>query len=312
MAWIKRNLFFFVGGLIALGLLGAAAYYNITSYSLNSEKLARLNEIYSTLTSLNDPKSSPGNDKVNKIDQAKAQEAELRKLLEKSRSYFKPIAPIPASTPNNPVTSEDFAATLRRTIDQLQHEAHTSNVELPNGSTGNDKYAFSFEAERSLVKFSPGSLEALALQLGEVKTISEILYAAGVNEFDGIQRTHVSDDDITGPQSDYISEQATTNDMIVMTPYVITFRSFGPEIARIFNGFAGSPNGFIIKSMNVQPAGGTAGIGGMAGGQGGMQPVMGQPMAAGAQGKNVLTTVLNEQLLRVSMEVEIVKLQAKN
>ena len=54
----------------------------------------------------------------------------------------------------------------------MQHEAETASVTLP------PRYGFSFEAQRVLVKFDPGGLGLLAQQLGEVKTISEILFAA--------------------------------------------------------------------------------------------------------------------------------------
>jgi hypothetical protein len=39
-----------------------------------------------------------------------------------------------------------------------------------------------------------------------VKAIAEILFAARVNDLDGIQRVRVSDDDTAGSQSDYIEE----------------------------------------------------------------------------------------------------------
>ena len=29
MAWIKRNLFFVIGGILAIGLLGAAGFYDL-------------------------------------------------------------------------------------------------------------------------------------------------------------------------------------------------------------------------------------------------------------------------------------------
>ena len=122
------------------------------------------------------------------------------------------------------------------------------------------KYNFSFEAQRSLVKFAPGSLGALAAQFGEVKTISEILFAAQVNSLDGIQRVRVSDDDANGPQADYFDGHSVTNNLAVLTPYQITFRSFSPEIAQVLAGFASSPHGFIVKSINVQPAGAAAAI----------------------------------------------------
>jgi hypothetical protein len=313
MAWIKRNLFFFIGGVVALGLLGAAGYYNYTSWSRNSDMLDKLKEIYGTLTALNDPQSNPGNDKVNKIEMAKDQAKQLRDWLDQSKVWFAPIPPIPPSTTADPVSSETFAAALRRTIDIMQHEAEAANVHILTPD-----YGFSFEAERSLVKFSPGSLDLLSVQLGEVKTISEILFAAGVNELDSIQRVHVSNDDANGPQGDYINDPAVTSDQAVLTPYVVSFQSFGPEIARVFAGFAGSPHCFIIKSINVQPTTGNnnqAGPMNMPGqnmrGRGDyMYPQPNQPMVP--TGKGGLTTVLKEQLLHVSLEVEIVKLQPKN
>jgi len=305
MAWIKRNLFFVIGGLVALGLLGAAGFYNYTSWSRNAEKQDKLKGIYDALTGItSDPKSSPGNAKVNKTQQAKDQEAQLLAWLDEARGYFQPIAPIPPSTPNNPVTGESFTAALGNTISTLQHEAVAANVVLP------PDYAFSFKAESSLVQFAPGSLDLLAVQLGEVKTLSEILFAAGVNEYDGIQRVHVSDDDANGPQSDYLPDAPVDNQLAVITPYVVTFKGFGPEIARVFSGLAASPHGFLVESINVQSVAGVSGLGG------GQAPspygVPGQAEMSAPVGKNGLVTVLKEQLLRVTMEIEIIKLHPKN
>jgi len=307
MAWIKRNLWFFIGGVVALGLLGAAGFYNYTSWNHNSEMLDTLKEHYDTLKSLSAPEANPGNETVNKIEQAKDQEKQIRAWLDQARTWFAPIAPIP---PESPVTGETFSAALHRTIDALQHEAEAAHVQLP------PEYGFSFEAERSLVKFSPGSLDALATQLGEVKSIAEVLYGAGVNELDSIQRVHASDDDINGPQSDYIGDQPVTTDQAVMTPYVVTFQSFGPEIARVLTGFAGSHHCFIVKSINVQPGTGSSqsapmGMQDRFHGRNRMLPPMENPVAA-VPGKGGLNTFLKEQLLRVSLEVEIVKLQNKN
>jgi hypothetical protein len=303
MAWIKRNLFFAIGSLVALLLLGAAAFYNYQGWSHNTTELAKLNEIYATLKQLNDSKPSPGDDKINNTQTAKDQEKEVRAWIEQAANYFKPIAPIP-NTPE--VTSEAFAAALRRTLDQLQHEAEAASVQIP------PKYGFSFESQRFLMKFAPGSLKPLAVQLGEVKTISEILYAARVNSFDGIQRTRASDDDVAASTSDYIAEPAITNDLVVLTPYAVTFRSFTPELAAVLAGFAASPNGFIVKGINVSPAGMAPTAGGYGRGEGGAGEGYTPPVAPGmtapaAPGKGGLTTFLNEQLLRVTLEVVIVK-----
>ncbi len=300
MAWIKHNLFFAIGGLVALLLLGASGFYDYRSWSHNAASFDKLNEIYGTLQQLASRKPSPGNAKINNTQTAKDQEHEVRAWIDKTGEYFKPITAIPDS----PVTSESYAGKLRQTIALLQREAETTSVQLP------PKYGFSFEAQRLLVKFAPGSLDSLAEQLGEVKTISEIMFAARVNAIDAIQRVRVSDDDVTGPQTDYLNDVSVTNNLAVLVPYAITFRSFSPELASVLAGFAKSPYGFIIKGVNVSPAGGAAMSSGMGiNGEGAMPPTSPMPMTGAGRGG--LPTVINEQVLRVTLEVEIVKLLPK-
>jgi hypothetical protein len=311
MGWIKRNLFFAVAGVLALGLLGAAGFYGYKGWARNSAAFDKLNEIYQTLHELINQKPSPGNAKINNTEAARDQEHQIREWIIQARKHFQPIAPIPKSD-GGPVSSELFAAALRRTIDQLQREADAANVLLP------PQYNFSFAAERPLVKFASGSLDVLPTQLGEVKAISEILFAARVNALDGVQRIRMSDDDAGGSQGDYLDDQSVTNELAVITPYTVVFRAFSPEIAQTLAGFASSPNCFVVKGVNVQPAGdasvGTSSPMGMGEQQTGYQPPMGLPsaMTPSAPGRGGLQTVLKEQLLRVTMEVELVKLLPKN
>jgi hypothetical protein len=274
---------------------------------------------------------------VDNIAAAREQERQIRDWIRQAADYFQPIAPIP-NTGNNAVSSEAFAGALRRTIDQLQHEAEAASVTLP------PQYNFSFKAQRDLVRFQPGSLGSLAAQFGEVRTIAEILYAAKVNSLDGIQRVRVSDDDANGPQADYFDGHSVTNNLAVLTPYQITFRSFSPEVGEVLAGFASSPHGFIVKSINVQPAGAAAATAPetaatetavpMLAVTETVEPMLAQPMPshlpAGLRdrpaappaappttlptrvpGRGGLQTVLNEQLLRVTLVVEVVKLLPK-
>jgi hypothetical protein len=296
MAWIKRNLFFFISLVVAVLLLAAAVVYDLQSLSHNTAARDRLTEVYATLQKQANEKYQPGNDKINNVQAAKDQEKQILDWIKKTGAYFKPIAPIP----NSPeVTSEAFAAALRRTIDQLQHEAADASVELP------PKYGFSFEEQRSTVKFAAGSLPPLSVQLGEVKALSEILFAARVNSLDGVQRVRVSDDDSAGPQSDYINDASTTNNLAVLTPYAVTFRSFSGELASVLAGFAASPHGFIVTGINVSSAGPSAPQAGAVYGA----PL--PPASVPGAGRGGLPTVLNEQLLRVTLEVKIVKLLPK-
>jgi len=297
MIWIKRNLFFVIGGVLALGLLGAAGFYDYASWKRNSAAFDKLNEVYNTLKQLTSQRPSPGNDHINNIEAARQQEAQLSNWIHQAQSYFQPIAPIPNPT-NGLISNELFADALHRTIDQLQRDATNASVSvLP-------QYSFSFEAQRSRVKFAPGSLGALATQLGEVKAISEILFAARVNQLDGIQRVRVSDDDVSGPQTDYLADDSVTNELAVLTPYTVTFRAFSPEIAQTLAGFASSLDGFVVKSINVQPAGAAP-----MEASPGTPPPTSVPMTM--PGKGGLQTVLQEQLLRATVEVEIVKLLPK-
>jgi hypothetical protein len=296
MAWIKRNLFFVIGSIVALALLGAAGFYVYKSWQRNAAAIASLNEIYDDLKSAGTQKPSAGNDKVNNTEAAREQEKELREWIKKAREHFQPIAPIPSPT-NGPISSEAFASALRKTIDQLQRAAFDANVTVP------PQYGFSFEAQRSLVRFAPNGLEPLSRQLGEVKTISEIIFAARVNQLDGVQRLHVSDDDTAGPASDYIDNQPVKTELALLTPYEVTFRAFTPEIAQVLAAFAASPHGFIVKAINVQPAGATTDA---------TQTASAPAPGTATPGKGGLQTILNEQLLRVTLLVEVVKLTPRN
>jgi hypothetical protein len=317
MGWIKRNLFFVIGGVLALGLLGAAGYYIYASWSHNSKAFDDLTQVVQNLKSLNDEKPSPGNGKIDNIQNAKDQEKQLKDWLAATANNFMPIAPIPPGQ----VTGANFSGALQNTLGQLRHEADAAGVLLP------PKFAFSFTAEGDRMTFAPAGLGPLAEQLGEVATISRVLYAARVNSFDGIQRVRASDDDASGQPSDYIEERPVTNDLAIIEPYVVTFKAFTPELASVLSGFYSAPNAFIVKAVSVTRAdnsgSGTPMAGGdqpppgmpqMIRGPGGefpqppMQPAAMQPVTV----KGGLQTVLKEQLLRVTLEVQIVKLLPPN
>jgi hypothetical protein len=326
MGWLKRNMFFAVGGIVAIGLLGAAGFYDFKSFGRNNAALANLTELYGKLKnntatdSRTLKKYSRGNNTVTNIDIARQEDRQLRRWINQTTNYFQPIAPIPK--PGGQLSDQVFAGALHATLDQLQKAAAAANVALP------PDFNFSFSAQNIRVTFAPGSLAPLAAQLGEVKAISEVLFAAGINALDNVQRLRVSADDALGSATESLDDQPLTTDLGVLTPYQVTFRGFSPEIAHVLAGFAASPHGFIVKNIIVGPAGSTganpADLGGYpgyppAGGAtqaaglaayyraaGGMAPATAQPAQSGLQ------SVLNEQLLSVTMKIEVVKLTPKN
>jgi hypothetical protein len=331
MGWIKRNLFFVVGGAITLGALGAAIFFIFSGISSNSQASDTLNGLYAKLQEISQSPLQPGNEKMDNMKAAKEQEQQLRAWITEASAYFHPIAPIPRGD----VTSKSFGTALGTTIYQLQQEAKEDSVTLP------PQYYFSFQVQSTKLTISSG-LGPLAEQLGEVKALAEILFAARVNDLEGIQRVRVSDDDAAGVATDYIDNQPITNDLTIITPYVVTFQTFSPELAKVLEGFATATNPFIVKSVSVQPAsaspsdnGAMTGAPGMPGqypqpgyppygapgavpyGYRGRMPY-GMPPATPEQqpgvqpGRGGLQTVLKEQLLRITMEVDIVKLLPKS
>lgn len=295
MGWIKRNLFFVIGVAIAVALMGAAGFYIFESMGRNSKAYEDLTNIYSQLKQFANSKA--GDAKINNTQTAKDETEQLRQWIGRARGYFQPIASIPSPT-NGPLTDATFAYALHRTISQLQQEANAANVTVP------PQYNFSFQAQSDKVRFAPpGSVDKLAVQLGEVKDISEIIFSAHVNALEGIQRLRVSDDDTQGQATDYldssapspdgtVSGQVITTDLATLTPYQVTFDGFTTEIAEVLTALASSPHGFIVKTINVQPANNNT-------------STTATPPLPGRGG---LQTILTEQMLRVTVMVEVIRL----
>ena len=253
MDWIKRNLYFLIGSLVALALLGLGGWYLYSKWQLNNEILGKLDEQYTELKRLNGQSPHPGSDQVNNINAAKEQQKESQAFIKKANEYFQHCPPIPVPE-SAKLTSQEFSSALSRTIDQMQRDATKASVALPPKDSSGQTYSFSFAAQRERLAYAPGSLEPLSVQLAEVKAMFGVLCQAKVNSLDNIRRERVSDDDLKGPQTDYLSEKSVTNELAVLSPYEVSFRCFSPELAAVLAGFAGAPCGLIIKTINVESA----------------------------------------------------------
>jgi hypothetical protein len=323
MSWIKRNLLFVAGSAVAIVLLGLAGFYFFSRWSLDKKSLENLEVAYADLQRISDLNPNPGNDKVDNIKLAREQQAQVRVEIRKVQKFFAPIPPIPNPT-NGVVTKENFASSLRRTIDQLQKDAALGGVNLP------PRYDFSFQAQRNLPNFAPGSLPPLAAQLGDIKTFCRILFQAKVNSLDAVRRERVSTDDHGGPQADYLDAThiSVTNELAVVVPYEVVFQSFSAELAATLAGFGTGDHGIVVKSVNVEPAGGVSG---------GFDPASPYQQPGGtyvpgyypegriisdapnpytrvpqpvtpAQPRGGLQTVLDEKPLRVTLVINVVRL----
>jgi hypothetical protein len=168
------------------------------------------------------------------------------------------------------------------------------------------------------------------------------LNVAKINALDAIRRERVpgSPDDLSGPATDYVDRQSTTNEFAVISPYEITFRCFTPELAGVLAGFAQSRYGLVVKAINAEPslltdasptspnyyfqptiqpsqrygeegvpAGGDRYANRYGNRYGAPPPVVQpQPVAVATAGKPGLQTFLKEKQLKVTLLVHVVKL----
>ncbi len=253
MDWIKRNLYFLIGSLVALALMGLAGWYLYSKWQLNNEILTKLDEQYAELKRLNQQNPHPGSGQVDNIKAAKDQQQQLRAFIQKAREYFQACPPIPVPE-SGKLTSQEFSSALSRTIDQMQRDAAKASVALPPKDSSGQTYSFSFTAQRERLAYAPGSLEPLSRQLAEVKAICGVLCQAKINSLDYIRRERVSEDDQKAASTDYLSEKSVTNELAVLSPYEVSFRSFSPELAAVLAGFAAAPCGLMVKTINVESA----------------------------------------------------------
>jgi hypothetical protein len=255
MSWIKRNLYFLIGSLVALMLMGLTGWYLYSKWQLNNEILEKLNQQYAVLQTLNTQSPHPGSGEIDNIKAAREQQSQLRDFIKGTRKHFQAIPSIPPPPEKGKLSDQAFSTALSRTIDQLQRDATNSSVTLPVAPPPSEaKYSFSFETEKQRMQFQPGSLDPLSVQLGEVKAICDVLFQAKINSLDSLRRERVTSDEAQGPQSDFLGEKSATNDMGVLTPYELNFRCFTPELAAVLAGFANSPYAILVRSVNVDPA----------------------------------------------------------
>ena len=179
MDWIKRNLVFVIGSVVALVLMGLAGFYLWTGMAKNDEALTKLNEDYAKLGELNKQNPHPGDDKTDNVTAATNQTASVRRFILQTTNVFQQAPAIPASAN---VDSGALAAAMRQTVDQMRKDASSRGVQIVTN------YHFSFTAVKDRIMFDRAGIAPLAAQLGEVKAICDVLFAARVNAIDSIRR----------------------------------------------------------------------------------------------------------------------------
>lgn len=322
MSWAKRNLYFLISCIVAVVLLGAGGWYCYSEWQGNDQSWQALQQAYEQLKQF---ANKPITANEENIHAARDQVKQIKTLNDSLHQYLNSISPIPNT---GKIDDRALASAIRDTIHQLRADAGP-NITLP------PDYAFSFSAQRDKTAYVPQSWGQLAQQLGEVKAICNILFSNRINSLDGIQRERTADDlNGTTQQADYVDFVGATNGNIVTTPYQVTFRCFDGELGGVMASFANETYGIMVRSLEIEPAEAAAGETGtqpqyqpqyqppvptyngrnphdMPGYRGVPPPPTPAPApspTAGAATVGGLPVIVDESKLRVSMLLEVVKI----
>ena len=239
MAWIKRNLFFVLSMAAGLVLTGYCAWLFYGDFKGNTavkQECQDCEEQYDQLLT-NNPSPTAKNVKL-----AKEDVAQLKGVLEDLRKTFPPL-PVPTL-----LDDQKFSAYLEDTIFELRTKATNAEVGLP------DNIAFGFTDQEHKLKFPRENILPWMRQLAQIKSICDILYRAKINSIASFRRVPVSSTDLILSQDDSFSAKITTNALKTATPFKFEFRCFTPSLAAVMEDLARSSNCFVVKVLVVNPS----------------------------------------------------------
>ena len=283
MTWIKRNLFFLISLLVAVGLMGAGGYYFYTTYKEEGDLTGQIAEQYDQLKNLtnkkpNAGKAGPGN--VDNVAAAQEQTKAALALAAKLRAGFQPV--------HMAETSANFQHQLDGSVSEMKAAAQQAGVALPTD------YHFTFQTESKMVNLPAKTFPELAGHLSEIQAICQVLFDAKINSLEYLQRPMVAAIETNGPDFLPPTAAAASSPLADITPYKVSFHCFSGELGAVLAGLANSPHGFIVKYVDVDPGSGAHQATGVP------RPARGGRPA----------TFLNENLLGITLLIDVV--QPKN
>ncbi len=315
MAWIKRNLILVISGGVALLLLGLGGFYLYSAIQKNQQIDTDIGNAKEEIKRLFEKPITPT---AENLKLAKQEGLKLSSFVAEAKRLF------PGTTaPAEPLTSPSFKSLLANTITELHRQAATVPTRLESNVIG--LYYFTFEGQRQPLSLPPESLRPLYDRLSEVQFIAQVLFKSRVNRLLSLKRAAViGERPVGGAQqpgggNDYLPASARVDSETGMAlwPYEVVFDCFTPELAAVIEGLQGAKYGLLIKSLEVQPADETAPPPGLRnpppirGGnpppnRGGNRGGAAAPAAAVPGGPS-LVTIINEKLIRVTLQLEFIK-----
>jgi len=337
MGWLKRNLIYVIGGIIALAAIGGAYVFVNGASQRKQEAMDALGVYTNTVNRLISARPYPSVEAIDKVNN----EAEVLKVFtaeaEKLFEYQKPRR----------MRSQDFKVHLINSLVKLRADATNNNIRIPRN------FNFTFGHLLPMPNLLQYSIEPLSMHLQDVQEICRILYEARVHSITGIQRVTAYPREPGGAvlMGDVAvrTNLTTAEAVFTSTPLRFSFRGFTSELTEVLNLLASDDRFYVVRKVEVEGSrprratgvnamlggaglmgeegGAEAGGGEEGGGSAAMAPISGNAndllriaqmraaavlRARAARGGVVpqgpsLVTVVDEKPLQVTMLVDVVK-----
>lgn len=335
MPWIKRNLVLVIGIAVSLLLLGGAGYYLYDNYA---EDFARDEELEKLKVKLDQLTSGP----FPSEDNIAAVRSNVTQVIKFSTEAERILAQEPAKA-----GTQRFIVLLPRILDELRRDATNASVELPPKY----EFTFGeVKAMPSIPNYGLEPLASRLAEIKTICDVLFKARVRGIESLQRVAAfaDEPKGPDLLLDRAEQTNTLAA-GVSVTVTPYRVVFRGFSGDLSTVLNTLSSTKEFFVVRQVDVESA--TPGIGGAGlMNQGIMNPGMMTPGAFGAPGpgappgmsapglapmgppggvrpgvpkgpggagtappvpKSSLTKILDEQPLRISLVLDVIKVSRK-
>jgi hypothetical protein len=242
MLWFKRNLFLVIGAAVSLAMLGGAGYY---LYDSSEENFTRDDELAALKVKLDQLKAG--------IYPSDANISLVKSNVSVVNAFMSDAERLLAHDPPRVMKVAEFNINLARVIDEMRREATNAGVEIP------PKYEFTFGEVKVMTGLPTYALPPLVSQLGDIRTLSSVLFKAKVRALESLGRVKACD--VEPPGADLLTDRLqqtnalSSNVNVIITPYRVVFRGFSGDLAAVINGISSTKEFIVVRQIDVDQAG---------------------------------------------------------
>jgi hypothetical protein len=265
--YLKRHIFGIVGLLLAVGFVVGGFVWN----GKTTKSIEDANAVYDAALA--------NRDKIQnaqiKVDIKNVEV--LGQVADEYEDFTKKAGEVFVTQQIVPKTSNDFMNYMTQSIVVLNRKATNNLVKVPNDllKRSDINFSFTFAPLMEAAEISKDKIPELQIQLEDIKEICDVLFENRIQSLELLQRNRVTDEDRrAGASPNYLDTRLTyTNSISVVRPYTVKFRCLSDGVAMALSGFAKKKTFYVVRTMEVTPAGASSAS--AAGGSGGYDPESG-------------------------------------